>query len=335
MRLSFANPMNPAMEVIVNSQIRLISRDLQSGRLAAIMKLFGAIVILLAASALPSYAQWTPVWSDEFDGPPGSPNTANWAFETGNNNGWGNNEIEFYCPAGSNTGPCDPSNPNAFVDGNGNLVIRALKSKSGTWTSARMKTQGLQEFQYGRVEARIKLTTGPGLWPAFWMLGTNISTVGWPRCGESDIMEWVLPYGANTTSSTNHGPGYSGGSGIGSRFSFPGGGQVNDADYHTYGVVWSPYQMQFYRDDWTKPFLTVIPSDIPSGSQWVFNHPFFLLLNQAVGGNLPGPPDKPTPTPTPSDMLVDHVRVFKWSGATPSAPRNLHARARASDQIEL
>ena len=318
----------------MNRQIRLISQDLQSGRLTPIMKLFGAVVILLAASALPSYAQWTPVWSDEFDGPPASPNTANWTFETGNNNGWGNNEIEFYCPAGSQTGPCDPKNPNAFLDGNGNLVIRALKSKSGTWTSARMKTQGLQEFQYGRVEARIKLTTGPGLWPAFWMLGTNIPTVGWPTCGESDIMEWVFPYGAGTTSSTDHGPGYSGGSGIGSRFSFPDGGQV-DTDYHTYGLVWSPYEMQFYRDDWTKPFLKVTPTDIPSGSQWVFNHPFFILLNQAVGSKFSFSGATDATTPNVADMLVDYVRVFKWSGAAPSAPRNLRARARASDQIEL
>ena len=167
-----------------------------------------------------------------------------------------------------------------------------------------MKTEGLQQFQYGRIEARIKLTVGDGLWPAFWMLGTNINSVGWPNCGESDIMEWVPQYTATTTSSTDHGPGYSGGSGIGARYIFPNNGQVDDPGYHTYGVVWSPYKMQFYRDDWKKPFLTVTPNFIPAGSQWVFNHPFFILLNQAIGGNFPKPgPDNSTPSP--ADMLVD------------------------------
>jgi trimeric autotransporter adhesin len=287
---------------------------------------------LLITTALPAQAQWTPAWSDEFDGRAGTfPDPTNWTFDVGGG-GWGNAELEVYCSPGSNAAPCKASNPNVFMDGNGNLVIRAIKSANGTWTSTRMKTQGLREFQYGRIEARIKMTTGNGLWPAFWMLGTNIPTVGWPTCGESDIMEWVDLYTPSSTSSTDHGPGYSGGNGIGSRFLFPDGGRI-DAGYHTYGVVWSPYKMQFYRDDWTKPFLIVTPVSIPLGSQWVYNHPFFILLNQAVGGNwFPGPD---LTTPNPADMLVDYVRVLSWNDGAPTAPRKLRARSRASNQIEI
>src|SRR5712692_6471380 len=238
----------------------------------------------------PAGAQnWTLIWSDEFSGPAGSvPDSSNWAYETGNNNGWGNGELEYYCPAGNNVSPCSASSPNILLDGNGNLVIQAIKTPSGTWTSGRMKTQGLRQFQYGRMEARMKLPVGAGLWPAFWMLGTNIGTVGWPTCGEQDIMEWVPQYTPTTTSSTIHGPGYSGAGGIGRRFTFPNGGRIDDGSYHTYGVIWSQNRMQYYRDDWTKPFFTVSPSDIPAGDQWVFNHPFFLLLNFAIGGGFPG-----------------------------------------------
>jgi beta-glucanase (GH16 family) len=291
-------------------------------------------LILLAAMALPARAQWTQAWSDEFNGPAGSfPDPTNWTYDVGGG-GWGNAELEVYCAAGSNAAPCSVSTSNVFMDGHGNLVIRAIRNSSGTWTSTRMKTEGLQQFQYGRIEARIKLTVGDGLWPAFWMLGTNIGSVGWPNCGESDIMEWVPQYTATTTSSTDHGPGYSGGSGIGARYIFPNNGRVDDSDYHTYGVVWSPYEMQFYRDDWTKPFLTVTPTFIPPGSQWVFNHPFFILLNEAIGGNFPKPGPDIT-TPNPADMLVDYVRVFTWDAGAPAAPHELGAKSKFSNQIDL
>ena len=292
------------------------------------------VSFLLATLALPARAQWTQAWSDEFNGLAGSfPDPAIWTYDVGGG-GFGNAELEVYCAAGSNATPCSSATPNVFMDGNGNLVIRAIKTPSGTWTSTRMKTEGLQQFQYGRIEARIKLTVGDGLWPAFWMLGTNINSVGWPNCGESDIMEWVPQYTATTTSSTDHGPGYSGGSGIGARYIFPNNGQIDDPSYHTYGVVWSPYQMQFYRDDWTKPFLTVTPTFIPPGSQWVFNHPFFILLNQAIGGNFPKPgPDNSTPSP--ADMLVDYVRVFSWDAGPPDAPLGLRAKSKASNQVLL
>ena len=252
---------------------------------------------------------WTLAWSDEFNGPAGSaPNSADWNYATGNNNGWGNNELEFYCPPGNDVAPCSAANPNIFEDGNGNLVIRAINTGGGTWTSGRMHTQGKHEFQYGRMEARMKLVPAAGFWPAFWMLGSNIGTVGWPTCGEQDIMEWVPKYTPTTTSSTVHGPGYSGGNGIGSHFTFPNGGRIDDGAYHTYGVVWSQNQMQFYRDDSTKPYFTVTPASIPAGTQWVYNHPFYVLFNFAVGGGFPGNPDGTTPSP--ADVLVDYVRVY-------------------------
>jgi beta-glucanase (GH16 family) len=283
------------------------------------MKYFALAVWAIVASSIvnPGAAKaqnWTLVWSDEFNAPAGTlPDASKWGYDTGGG-GFGNNELEIYCAAGSNTAPCSSANPNTYQDGNGNLVIKAINT-NGTWTSGRMKTQGLEQFQYGRIEARIKLQVGKGLWPAFWMLGTDIGTAGWPTCGEQDIMEWILQYTANTTSSTIHGPGYSGANGIGSKFTFPNGGRVDDANYHIYGIVWSPNQIQFYRDDSTKPFFTVTPSSIPAGTQWVYNNPFFLLLNLAVGGNFPGNPDGTTPNP--AVMLVDYVRVY-----TPSTSNN-------------
>ncbi len=272
------------------------------------MYLLAMLLLSLPLAQMASAQSWNLVWSDEFNGPAGSaPNGADWSFTLGKNNA--NGELEFYCPPGSNTSPCSASNPNIFEDGKGNLVIRAIKTPSGTWTSGRMSTSGRHTFQFGRMEARMKLVPAAGFWPAFWMLGTNIGSVGWPTCGEQDIMEWVPQYTPTTTSSTIHGPGYSGGNGIGRRFTFPNGGRIDDGAYHTYGVVWSQNQMQYYRDDWTKPFFTVSPSDIPAGTQWVFNHPFFILLNFAIGGGFPGPPN--SSTPSPSDVLVDYVRVYQ------------------------
>jgi beta-glucanase (GH16 family) len=318
------------MGVIGQKDTRKVSFAMQ---IFAVCRWGVLVLLLLLTTASTAHAQWTTTWSDEFNGPAGSfPDPASWTFDLGGG-GWGNGEFEVYCAPGSNAAPCTAASPNVFMDGNGNLVIRAIRTANGTWTSTRMKTEGLQQFQYGRIEARIKLTVGKGLWPAFWMLGTNIPTVGWPNCGESDIMEWFDLYPPTVTSSTNHGPGYSGGNGIGSQFPFPNGSQIDDPNYHTYGVVWSPYQMQFYRDDWTTPFLTVAPQNIPPGNHWVFNHPFFILLNEAVGSFFfPGPD---ATTPVPADMLVDYVRVMTWNNGAPSTPRHLRAKTKASNQIEL
>lgn len=278
---------------------------------------------LVAGAALPLHAQtWNLVWSDEFNAAAGTyPDTSKWAYDLGNNNGWGNGEVEYYCQPGSGAAPCSASQPNAYQDGNGNLVINARRDSSGQWTSARLNTRGKYQFQYGRVEARMKLPVGDGLWPAFWMLGANIGSVGWPQSGEQDIMEWVQSYGPNTTSSTTHGPGYSGGNGIGARYTFPNGGRVDDGNYHTYGVIWGPNSIQYYRDSPSNIFLTTTPSTIPAGTQWVYNNPFFILLNFAIGsGGFPGPTD--SSTPSSANVLIDYVRVYQ-QGSTP-APTNLN-----------
>ena len=268
------------------------------------------LATLFAASA-GAQTTWTLVWNDEFNGAHGAvPDPSKWTYDTGGG-GFGNGELENYCAPTSNTSPCSSSNPNIFQDGNGNLVIQA-RLNNGTWTSGRMKTQGLAQFQYGRIEARMKLPVGAGLWPAFWMLGVDITSVGWPQSGEQDIMEWVQSYGPNVTSSTIHGPGYSGGAGVGARTAFANGGRTDDAGYHIYGVIWSPNQMQFYRDDFTHPFFTVTPSTPGVNGQWVFNAPFFVLMNLAIGGGgFPGTTN--STTPNPATMLVDYVRVYQAS----------------------
>src|SRR5260370_16118905 len=196
-----------------------------------------------------------------------------------------------------------------------------------------MKTLGLHQLQYGRNGARVKHPGGAGCWPAFWMLGTNIGTVGWPTCGDQDIMEWVPQYTPATTSSTDHGPGYSGGAGIGRRFTFPNGGRIDDASYHTYGVIWSQNRMDYYRDDSTKPFFTLTPANIPAGTQWGFNHPFYILLNFAIGGGFPGPPN--ASSPSPADALVDYVRVYvPGKRGPPPAPQSLSPTA-GNNQVSL
>jgi beta-glucanase (GH16 family) len=288
-----------------------------------------ALLLATAAvlmTAAPARAQsWNLIWSDEFNGSAGTlPDSTKWNFDVGNNGGWGNGESEFYCVAGSNSAPCSSANPNSFMNGSGSLVIRARKTASGTWTSARMLTSGKFSIQYGRIEARMRLVAASGLWPAFWMLGTNIGTVGWPSCGEVDIMEWVDNYGPSVTSSALHGPGYSGGGNIGVQSGFPNGTRVDDANYHIYGVIWSPNQIQFYRDSTANITRTITPANIPAGTTWAYNHPFFILMNQAVGGNwFPGPDGS---TPAVNDVLVDYVRVYQ-AGTAPSTTASIRAAA--------
>jgi beta-glucanase (GH16 family) len=246
-------------------------------------------------------AKWTLIWSDEFNGPDGSaPDPSKWVRETGGN-GWGNQELEYYT-----TRP-----QNAYQEG-GNLVIKAIaENHTGSdkvtrpYTSGRLKTQGKFSQTYGRFEARIKIPRGQGLWPAFWMLGANIDKVPWPNCGEIDIMENIgkEPY---LIHGTIHGPGYSGAGGIGNMYALSGEEKYAD-DFHVYAVEWEPRKIRFYVDDHL--YETRTPADLPKGAKWVYNHPFFLLLNVAVGGGWPGNPD--TTTVFPQTMLVDYVRVYK------------------------
>jgi beta-glucanase (GH16 family) len=273
----------------------------------------GLVALSLGLAASAGAQDWGLVWSDEFDSRAGSPpDPARWTFDTGNPGV--NNEQEVYCATGSSTPPCESGQPNAVQDGQGHLVIQAIRTSSGTWTSARLKTQGLHEFRYGRIEASMRLPVGTGLWPAFWMLGTNFTTVGWPGCGEIDIMENVPAaapggqgLGPSMIQSTLHGAGYSGASGLGQRHSFSNGGRVDTA-FHTYGAIWSPQMVQFYVDDPHNVFFVRTASDIPAGAQWGFDHDFFVIMNLAVGGDWPGPPD--ATTPSPSRVLVDHVRLY-------------------------
>ena len=264
-----------------------------------------------AAPAPVALSSWTLVWADEFDGKALSlPDAKKWGYDAGDS-GYGNQELEDYCAAGSTLAPCDPKKPNAYLDGYGHLVIKAIKTSSGTWTSARLNTKGIKNFQYGRVEARMRLPAAAGLWPAFWLLG--VSTEEWPSCGEIDVMENVpgnVPggLGADVIKSTLHGPGYSGVEGVGKTVKFPDGGRVDDG-YHEYGAIWSPDRIAFYVDDWTKPFFTAARKDIPPGKAWVYDHPFFLIMNLAVGGSWPRDPD--ATTPNPSVMIVDYVRVYR------------------------
>jgi beta-glucanase (GH16 family) len=269
-----------------------------------------------------SFKWGDPVWSDEFNGAQGqAPDPAHWTYDTGSHNefgnqGWGDHEVETYCASvGTNPRGCDPRRPNAFLDGAGHLVLRAERNADGDWTSARLTTRGLKDFQYGRIEARMKLPVGTGLWPSFWMLGSNFLTTGWPASGSFTIVENVAltertnGIGPTRIRATLHGPRYYGGNGPWRDFQFPNGARVDDGNFHTYGIIWSPGMMQFYVDDPANIFFVQNASDLPEGGQWVFDHPFFLVMNLAVGGDWPGNPD--ASTPNPAEMLVDYVRVYK------------------------
>jgi beta-glucanase (GH16 family) len=246
---------------------------------------------------------WTLTWSDEFNAPNGStPDPAKWVYDVGGN-GWGNKELEYYTKR----------EQNAFLE-DGHLVIRAIKEKypgadgaSREYTSARLKTQGKFSQAYGRFEARIQIPHGQGLWPAFWLLGDDIDKTGWPACGEIDIMENIGKEPSQIHGSM-HGPGYSGDRGFTSIFKLPGGGRFYD-DFHVYAVEWEPNVVRFYLD--SKLYATFTPDLLPAGMKWVFDHPFFILLNVAVGGDWPGPPT--SDTVFPQSMLVDYVRVYKKS----------------------
>jgi beta-glucanase (GH16 family) len=232
-------------------------------------------------------------WADEFDGPANAaPDPAKWTYDLGNNNGWGNQELETYTNLAQNV----------HLDGSGHLIIHVDRNGS-TYTSARIKTQGLFSTRYGRIEARIRLPFGQGIWPAFWMLGTNITSVGWPQCGEIDVMENIGREPSVNHGST-HGPGYSGGNSVTGLFTLPGGARFAD-DFHVFAIQWASQTITFSVDG--AAYKTVTPASLPSGASWVFDNPFFLILNVAVGGNFPGPPD--ASTQFPQEMIVDYVRV--------------------------
>jgi len=259
-------------------------------------------------AALSGPSDWKLVWSDEFNSRAGTaPNSNIWGREVGDGTvngipGWGNSELEYYT-SGTN---------NVSTDGLGNLQITAKKADGSLmcyygpceYTSARLLTKNRFEVAYGRVEARIKVPEGAGLWPAFWMLGTNIDQVNWPQTGEIDIMEFVgrVP---NQVFGTLHGPGYSGGQSYGNIYDL--GKPVSD-DYHVFAVEWQPDKIVWYIDG--IQYFAATPNDpFMQGKQWVFNHPFFILMNVALGGNFGGAVG--ADTTFPQTMSVDYVRLFQ------------------------
>jgi beta-glucanase (GH16 family) len=266
-------------------------------RVTVMLVLMLAIVISSctkeAKQTLPERS-WDLVWSDDFTGNAGdAPDASKWVFDLGAG-GWGNNELQYYTDLSSNIA----------LDGNGKLVITARAESFGGsgFTSARIKTKGLFTQAYGRFEASIKTPTGPGIWPAFWMLGDNIDAAPWPQCGEIDIMEQrgQEPY---ITHGSVHGPGYSGGAAITKLFALTTG--RFDTDYHIYAVEWGVDYIDFFVDDYL--FQRIKPENVTG--EWVYDHPFFLILNIAVGGNFVGFPT--TGTPFPQSMYIDYVKVYK------------------------
>lgn len=237
--------------------------------------------------------KWTLVWEDNFDGDAGQlPNPQYWKFGVGTD--WGNRQLEY---------DTDRSE-NVSLDGEGNLLIIAREEQyeGQNYTSGRIKIQDLFDFTYGRVEARIKLPWGQGIWPAFWMLGANITDVGWPQCGEIDIMEYRGQEPSRIHGSL-HGPGYSGGSPITSKYDL-----FNarfDTDYYLFAVEWESDEIRYYVND--DHYLTIKNNEPPG--EWVFDDPFFIILNVAVGGTFVGNPNENTVFP--QTMYVDYVRVYQ------------------------
>ncbi|MCU1288516.1 MAG: Beta-glucanase/beta-glucan synthetase [Acidobacteria bacterium] len=267
--------------------------------IAASMILFCGI----AAESQTPYRKFA--FRDEFNKAKNAPvDASKWTAEIGGG-GWGNRELQYY------TNEVE----NAFHDGAGSLVIKAIKKdlplSFSCWygqckyTSARLITKGKFDRKYGRFEARIKIPRGQGMWAAFWMLGDNIEKVGWAACGEIDVME-NIGREPSTVYGTVHGPGYSGAGGIGGSHKLPDEQKFAD-EFHIYAADWTENKIKFYVDGTL--YKTITPKDLPAGKQWVYDHPFFMILNLAIGGNWGGAPDDSTQFP--QTMLIDYVRVYR------------------------
>jgi beta-glucanase (GH16 family) len=249
-----------------------------------------------------SPSEWTLTWGDEFKGPAGSAvDAAKWVVETGGE-GWGNQERQYYTARPENVS----------MNGNGQLVITA-RAEPGAYqcwygpcgyTSARLKTKDRFAQTYGRFEAGIKIPRTQGIWPAFWMLGNDIDQVGWPQSGEIDVMENIGREPA-VVHGTIHGPGYAGANSLGGSQTLTSGAYADD--FHVFAVEWLPGEIRWFIDG--TQYHRATPASLPAGAAWVFDHPFFMLLNVAVGGAWPGDPD--ATTVLPQQMLVDYVRVYE------------------------
>jgi beta-glucanase (GH16 family) len=241
------------------------------------------------------------VMQDEFD-TDGVPNSALWTYDIGtgpNNDGWGNNELQYYTDR----------TENVTVE-NGYLLITAKEEafNGSNYTSARIKSEGLFEQAYGRFEARIKVPYGKGYWPAFWLLGNDCDQNAWPQCGEIDIMEYLgdMP---TTVFGSAHGPGYSAGDAISKEYVLQ--NDRFDTGFHVFGIEWAPDYINYYVDDVLYQQITKqdVIDETNGEGEWVFDKPFYIILNVAIGGNLPGAPN--SDTVFPQTMLVDYVRVYQ------------------------
>lgn len=268
---------------------------------------------IASESFTPNIPSGTLVWSDEFNNTTGAnapPNPMLWTYDTGDS-GFGNHELETYCAWGSNTAPCSTTSPSAYVGTDGYLHIEAQKPSAGIYTSARLKTEGLFSFQYGRFEVRAQVPEAQGFWPAAWLLGNNIATVNWPACGEMDVLERVnAAKSPDWNEGSIHGPAFTGDTGLGTVFNFPAGQTA--AGWHTYGMILSKGSVAYYIDDPAHPYVNYTVSNLSglNSAVWPFDagQSNFILLNLAIGGDWPGAPN--STTPFPSEMLVDYVRVF-------------------------
>jgi len=279
----------------------------------AIARLGSTSSNVTSASFSPNIPSGTLVWSDEFSNTSGAhaqPDPNIWTYDTGTSC-CGNNELEDYCGWNSSVSPCDPANPNTYVGTDGYLHIWARQPSSGVYTSARLKSQGLFSFQYGRLEFRALVPEAQGFWPAVWLLGNNIATINWPACGEQDVLERVnAATDPDWNAGSIHGTGFTGGTGLGNSYYFPGGEPASQ--WHTYGMIWSPGSVKYYIDDPGNIYASFTPASLTSlsGAIWPFDagQSNFLIINLAIGGDWPGPPD--LSTPFPSEMLVDYIRVY-------------------------
>lgn len=269
------------------------------------------LLLFCLLSYLPAVAsaEYTLIWADEFDYT-GLPNPEYWSYDVGGD-GWGNGEFQYYT---------DARPENARVE-NGRLIIEARKEdyEGRLYTSARILTENKKHFSYGMLEARIKLPAGVGVWPAFWMLGADFSTVGWPDCGEIDIMEFVGK-DPNKIHGTIHGPFYSAGGGITGSHDF---GSPATEDFHVFKIVWEENLIRWYVDDIL--YHSAGPDDIGGSPrsgpyEWVFDHPFFIILNVAIGGSWGGPVSPEMEFPV--QMEVDYVRVYSDLGFLSGYPVN-------------
>ncbi len=256
---------------------------------------FTGFIGSIGCGGSPTRSEWELVWQDEFEGPAGQlPDAGRWAFDLGTD--WGNGQLEY-----------DTARPeNVALDGAGHLAITARRElyQGCAYTSARISTTGRFAQAGGRFEARIRVPLGQGLWPAFWLLGADLATAGWPACGEIDAMEYRGQEPA-TVHGSLHGPGYSGGNAVTRRYDYPGGRL--DTDFHVYAVEWTSTRISWLLDD--QVFFSARPADLPAGAPWVFLHPHNIILNLAVGGGFVGAPSPQTLFP--QSLLVDYVRVYQ------------------------